>query len=53
VWIEAGFSPKRLQAMLGHSSIQLTFDMHGHLFPSAEQDQDRLARAEAALLVAA
>ena len=50
LWIEAGFSPKRLQAMLGHASIQMTFDTYGHLFPSAEQDHDRLARAEAALL---
>lgn len=45
-WIEAGFSPKRLQALLGHSSIQMTFDRHGHLFPSVEDDHARFARIE-------
>jgi integrase len=46
VWIEAGFSPKRLQALLGHSSIQMTFDRYGHLFPSAEDDHAKFARIE-------
>jgi integrase len=36
--IERGFSPKRVQALLGHSSIQMTFDVYGHLFPSLEDD---------------
>jgi integrase len=34
--IEQGFSPKRLQSMLGHSSIQMTFDRLGHLFPASK-----------------
>jgi integrase len=46
VWIEAGFSPKRLQVLLGHSSIQMTFDRYGHLFPSVEDDHARFARIE-------
>lgn len=29
--IEQGFTPKRLQTILGHSSIQMTFDVYGHL----------------------
>jgi len=37
--IEQGFSPKRLQALLGHSSIQMTFDVYGHLFPRLEDDR--------------
>jgi integrase len=45
-WIEAGFSAKRLQALLGHASIQITFDKYGHLFPSVEDDHERLARIE-------
>jgi integrase len=49
-WIEMGFSPKRLQAMLGHSSIVMTFDVYGHLFPSTEDDQSKMAAGEAALL---
>jgi integrase len=46
VWIAAGFSPKRLQALLGHSSIQMTFDRYGHLFPSVEDDHAKFARIE-------
>jgi integrase len=42
--IEQGFSPKRLQSMLGHSSIQMTFDRYGHLFPSLEDDHAKLNR---------
>jgi integrase len=33
-------NPKAVQAHLGHSSIQMTFDRYGHLFPS---DQEALA----------
>jgi integrase len=32
VWIEADFSPKRIQTMMGHKSIDLTFDTYGYLF---------------------
>lgn len=46
MWIEAGFSPKRLQGLLGHSSIQMTFDRYGHLFPSVGDDHSRFARIE-------
>jgi integrase len=48
--IEQGFSPKRLQAMLGHSSIQMTFDRYGHLFPSLEDDHAKFAKGELALV---
>jgi integrase len=41
--IEQGFTPKRLQALLGHSSIQMTFDCYGHLFPSLEDDHAKFA----------
>jgi integrase len=44
--IEQGFSPKRLQALLGHSSIQMTFDIYGHLFPSPEDDHAKFAAGE-------
>jgi integrase len=49
-WIELGFSPKRLQVLLGHSSVQMTFDHYGHLFPSAEDDHERFARSEIGLV---
>ncbi len=48
--IEQGFPPKRVQTMLGHSSIQMTFDVYGHLFPNAEDDQAKLAAGERALV---
>jgi integrase len=47
--IDQGFSPKRVQAMLGHSSIQMTFDVYGHLFPSLEDDHAKMAAGELAL----
>ena len=47
--IERGFSPKRVQALLGHSSIQMTFDVYGHLFPSLEDDHAKFAAGEFAL----
>jgi integrase len=48
--IEQGFSPKRLQVLLGHGSIRVTYDTYGHLFPSEDDDHARLAAAEQALL---
>jgi integrase len=39
LFIEQGFSPKRVQALMGHSTIQVTFDTYGHLFPSQAEDQ--------------
>lgn len=48
--IEQGFSPKRVQALLGHSSIQMTFDVYGHLFPSLEEDHAKFAAGELSLV---
>ena len=44
--IDLGFPPKRLQSILGHSSIGMTFDTYGHLFPNAEDDHAKLAAGE-------
>jgi integrase len=44
--IEQGFSAKKLQALMGHSSIQMTFDTYGHLCPSVEDDHAKFAAAE-------
>ena len=41
--------PKMVQERLGHSSITLTMDTYGHLFPRTN-DAEELASAEAALL---
>jgi integrase len=48
--IERGFSAKRVQALLGHSSIKMTFDRYGHLFPSLEDDHKRFAEGELAVV---
>ncbi len=48
--IEQGFAPKKAQTLLGHSSIQMTFDTYGHLFPSLEDDRAKLEAAELALV---
>ena len=48
--IALGFPPKRLQSIMGHSSIQMTFDTYGHLFPNAEDDHARLAAGEISLV---
>lgn len=49
--IERGFTPKKVQELLGHSSITMTFDRYGHLFPSLEDDHAKFAAGEAALVV--
>ncbi len=50
-WIIAlGFSPKKAQALLGHSTIQMTFDVYGHLFPSLEDDHAKLDAGQGALI---
>lgn len=43
LWIEQGFPPKAVMEFAGHSSIQVTFDLYGHLFPSPDH---QLAMAE-------
>ena len=48
--IEQRFSPKRVQSLLGHSSIQMTFDVYGHLFPSLEDDHAKFAAGELAVV---
>jgi integrase len=47
--IDQGFGPKRVQSMMGHATINMTFDTYGHLFP-AEDDHDRFAAGELAVV---
>jgi integrase len=46
-WIEAGFSPKAVQTFARHSSLEVTMDRYGHLFPSEDHKvaMDKIARA--------
>jgi integrase len=50
LFIEQGFTPKRVQALMGHSSIQVTFDTYGHLFPSEAEDQVAMQQLQARLV---
>lgn len=50
LFIEQGFPPKRVQALMGHASIQMTFDVYGHLFPSEAEDRKAMKALQARLL---
>jgi integrase len=50
LFIEQGWSPKRVQAVMGHSSIQVTFDTYGHLFPAPQDDREAMRLLQARLL---
>jgi len=45
-----GLPPKVVQERLGHSSIVMTMNTYGHLFPDERDAEKRLADAERALL---
>jgi integrase len=47
-----GWTPKRLQTVMGHSSINMTFDLYGHLFENIEADRAAMAKFEAAVRAA-
>lgn len=51
LFIELGWQPKRVQAVMGHSSITMTFDRYGHLFPQGDVSED-MKRLEAAVVAA-
>jgi integrase len=44
-----GMDPKEVQERLGHSTLAMTMDVYGHLFPK-KGDDTRIAEAELALL---
>ena len=50
--ISEGFNPKRLQGLLGHSSIQMTMDVYAHWLPNLEDDHAKFAAGEAAITAA-
>jgi integrase len=45
-----GLPAKVVQELLGHSSIAMTMDTYGHLFPASDDVHERLAEAAGALL---
>ncbi|HXR30932.1 MAG TPA: tyrosine-type recombinase/integrase [Solirubrobacterales bacterium] len=36
--IDAGANPKAIQTFMGHSKIQTTFDIYGHLLPGSHDE---------------
>jgi integrase len=44
--------PKRIQTVMGHGSVRLTYDLYGHLFESIEADRADMAKIEAAVRAA-
>jgi len=49
LWIEQGFSIKEVMTFAGHSSVQMTMDRYGHLFPTPDH-QRGMAEIETRLL---
>lgn len=47
-----GWTPKRLQEVMGHSSITMTFDLYGHLFEDHDGDREAMKKLEAAVVAA-
>jgi integrase len=48
--IERGCKPKKLQGLLGHSTIVMTMDTYGHLFDDEGDDQAMMREADIALI---
>lgn len=45
-----GWTPKRVQSVLGHASITMIFDRYGHLFEDIEGDREAMRKLEAAVV---
>ena len=48
--VHLGWSPRRVQTVMGHLSIQMTFDLYGHLFEDSEDDRGAMKCLEAVVL---
>ncbi len=48
--IDKIMNPKRIQTIMGHSSIEMTFGTYGHLFADFEVDQQNITEIEASIL---
>ncbi|MGB9154233.1 MAG: site-specific integrase [Alphaproteobacteria bacterium] len=47
-WIEMGIMPKRIQELMGHSSLKMTMDIYGHLWVNPAADKEIAAVTEQA-----
>jgi integrase len=50
--IEQKWPAKKIQTILGHSSVVMTFDVYGHLFTRAEDDVELFEKMEEDLMAA-
>lgn len=50
LFIEDGWTPKEVQVVMGHGSMQMTFDTYGHLFPNPDENKAKMRRIQARLL---
>ena len=50
LWIEQGMNAKRIQYLMGHSSIQMTFDTYGYLLEARDDDADAMDAIASRLL---
>ncbi|WP_188051918.1 tyrosine-type recombinase/integrase [Azospirillum sp. Sh1] len=49
VFIELGWNAKRIQALMGHSTITMTFDLYGHLLERQSDHSSAMAALESSL----
>jgi len=47
-----GWTPKRVQTVMGHASITMTYDRYGHMFADLEWDREAMRKLEAAIVAA-
>ena len=52
LFIEQNWPPKKIQSLLGHSSITMTMDVYGHLFENPKGDVGLFAKLEGDLMAA-
>lgn len=52
MWIDQGVTAKRIQVLMGHASIQQTFDRYGYLFEARDDDSAAAAAIEEKLISA-
>jgi integrase len=50
LWIEQGINAKRIQYLMGHSSIQQTFDVYGYLLEARDDDAGAMDEIASRLL---
>jgi integrase len=50
LFIDQGWPAKKVQTVMGHSSIQVTYDIYGKLWTDLEKDLSAMAHLERDLL---